>query len=472
MQSESVKVQVAAGGGKAAGRVQNNYISRRDLYMKKERTVRVGFAMLAVLGLCTVGAVSGCIRQTEVPIIAKKQETGHSDTASGQTEGAEAEYLIERLAQTPELYQADMKEEKISIQAKAPLVIPAVSRIPMVEIENSPYTAEDCQAVQTLLEPVTGAGGWNPDETFILSHEVDGKRALKPETYVMVADNENPGHGEFLYVEGESFIKSYHSADGNYRFSYVQGNSPNSSPLMWLSHLTYSDIPLEPDTLLMGAGKREALQTELEGKAEALLEEIRFGDYFLKSAQWKSISRLEEEAWLPTEQFGLRLTYVREYEGISTINRDVGWASDAMAPAQYVEFLYLEDGTLLRMKNVHRERVAAMLGDVDVLLPFDAVSQIFEQYMKYYQTATKAPHLSVEVTEVRFGYQLEYLDGWDVMEMSKGSGKGRLVPVWAFYGTPELGGGSDAGQTTAGEVKQGGLLVAVNAEDGTVYGKE
>lgn len=154
--------------------------------------------------------------------------------------------------------------------------------------------------------------------------------------------------------------------------------------------------------------------------------------------------------------------------------------SEALAPAQYVEFLYGEDGRLLSVKNIGREQIRVTSGHTKFLLPFASVCQVFEQCMKTLQTDWGAgaeafqeeelpgtnPHLYLTVTDVKLAYRLEY-DEWDPKTFEIGGGKGKLVPVWAFYGKVRRG-YEDQNRAEAKKV----LLLMVNAENGTIYGQE
>ena len=141
---------------------------------------------------------------------------------------------------------------------------------------------------------------------------------------------------------------------------------------------------------------------------------------------------------------------------------------------QYVEILYKEDGTLLEVKDIGREQIGDTLGYTEFLLPFLSVSQIFEQCMKTLEmdTGTKS-HIYLTVTEVKLAYQIEY-ENQDLAASETGSRKGKLVPVWAFYGIAEKEYQNQDG--TEAEIPRtllsGGkkvLFLTVNAEDGTIY---
>ena len=86
---------------------------------------------------------------------------------------------------------------------------------------------------------------------------------------------------------------------------------------------------------------------------------------------------------------------------------------------QYVTFVYGGDGTLLELKDISRETV----GELETgafYLPFESISQIFEQYCRtYYSEITSSAQendfapvagLDILVDEVRLEYWME-LDG-------------------------------------------------------------
>ena len=155
-------------------------------------------------------------------------------------------------------------------------------------------------------------------------------------------------------------------------------------------------------------------------------------------------------------------------------------------PAQYVEFLYKEDGTLLSVKNIGREELRVTSEYAEFLLPFSSVSQVFEQCMKTRPINPEAdlksdisiltegypgavPHDYLTITEVKLAYGLEYgeADG----------GTGKLVPVWAFYGREERGFQDQNGvelmiPRTSLNGGKSELLLVVKAQNGSVYGKE
>lgn len=472
--------------------------------------------------LCTAAALSGCVRQTDIPIIAEKTEAPSNQPSGGSTSSGNPSTTHQNqepstasshnpfLEQdtTPDVYQTSVNEAHLTITANTAIDIPDASRILRLTAVNAPYEDADCDAMLKLLSEETGISQWE-ETPFTLSQS---GMPLEEETYVMFGDEETPS-GEFIRVEPASHTKSFTSDDQSYRFSFSQGKTSDGSPIMWMNHTTYSDSTSQDidandlSDFSLSNQEKTALEKKLNTQAENFLKKWDQGNFSLKQARWKKISQTKNFNLEFTGKYGLRLTYQRTVDGIPILSKLSGWASDSLAPAQYIEFLYMEDGTLLEMKNINREELFFSDEPVDFLLPFNAISQIFEQYMRYYQTVyepdkyytyttwsdgasaaetflqsyrenTFTPHIYLEVTRVEFAYQLQY-DDYDSNTLDKGSGKGRLVPVWAFYGTPRIGfdyiGSTTGSYAVPAPYQVGaadGLLLTINAEDGTVYGKK
>lgn len=505
--------------------------------MKKTRKVLKtklrGKIIAAACVLAVLCGTAGCVRQTETPIVAEKTEAPEGQEmpkgkegalkdqettlADGGTEVSEQEEgngaprnFIQEYSEAPRHYQANVREVRLTIFADAPLEIPVVSRIPYVGIENAPYEKEECENILKIFIEETGIEKWQIDDKLVTGNGM----VLEPNSWVLFADRDNPAGNEYILLDDEAGNHSFTSEDGTYQLSLIRGEGSDGTPVMWLTNLKYTDgsnggfDASDLSGCTLSYKERDDLEKVLEKKAEDCLRKFGIDNFYLTDTRWRRISCTENGGWEETGKYGLRLTYIRTVEGIPVFARNSGWASEALPAAQYIDFLYLEDSTLLRMKNINREKVVSDTGYADFLLPFDAVAQIFEQYMRYYQTvyepelyevssagtsgqqkgngaqtagtflSSMEPHLYINVTGVKFGYQLQY-DEFHPELQDKDSGRGRLVPVWAFYGTPSVGydyaGDAKVSYTTpdpravAGE---NSLLITVNAEDGTIYGKK
>lgn len=427
------------------------------------------FPSLTIFVICTVisaaaAVMSGCVRQTDTPIVAEKKEnlTGNQaesrEAPSPNAAFGQEDSVFRQIGTLPLTYQTKIQESGLDLEANAPVIIPDVSRIPLFTVENAPYPNDDCDTMLELISEETGSAQWTREKS--------------------------------------SLTQLCTSSDDSYLFSFCQGDNSTSTPIMWLTNLNYSDAtyggfdPNDLSDFSMSDEEREALETNLKEKAEDFLNKMNQGQFLLKSARWKKISSAEK--WEFTGKYGLRMTYVRSIGGIPVLTKGSGWASEPFPNAQYVDFVYMEDGTLLEMKSINHERLVSERGYVDFLLPFDSISQIFEQYIKYYQTIYEPPysytadtsagqklHLYIDVTKVEFAYQLQY-EGFNSETSDKGTGKGSLVPVWAFYGTLKIGydfaedapnSQASGSYAIANTGTNDALLLTINAKDGTIYGK-
>ena len=296
-----------------------------------------------------------------------------------------------------------------------------------------------------------------------------------------------------MQVEEVDAVQTYQSSDGLYSLAFGKGTRSDRTPMLWLEYRGskgrgYSGEEADGKTA-WGVEETARREQELTKKAETLLGKLSTLSFAPKEIQWKALGETgPDQGWGPEEQYYCQIRFERVYDGIPCLSIESCWAAEGLQSPQYVQICFSEGGTLLELKMINRERVLADLGTVEFLFPFEAAAQIFEQYMRYYQTvyqvpewyleqgegvgmaeAGGSPRLYLEVTKVRFLYELRY-DDWNEETLDRGNGRGRLVPVWAFYGTPRIRQG-EGGELTAAALEDS-LLLTVNAENGMVYGKE
>lgn len=414
--------------------------------MKKKQTAkRASFLIGAILY-----TLAGCVKQTNTPIVSEKME-GAQESRVGE-EGTQGEKQgmaanaekVRQQADVPETYTLEICSEDITIMGNVSVETPEKERIPVVEVQYLPYTQEELDEIKELLKEEVGITEWT------------------------LKSQDNP--------------KTYMSPDQTYTLSLARGNK-QERPMVWLSCPGISDGSNKEDEVMdlsgfsMSENDRKAFQQEMEGKAKHLMEEMGMKDFHLEEVRWRQLSVSKDHSWSLSGQYGLRLYYRRKVEDMILVDNE--WEY----PAQYVEFLYKEDGTLLSVKNIGREELRVTPEYVEFLLPFSSVSQVFEQCMKTRQIDAETnarsdisvltegypgavPHGYLTITEVKLAYGLEYGEG----------GKGKLVPVWAFYGREERGFQDQSGvelkiPRTSLNGSKSELLLVVNAENGSVYGE-
>ena len=414
--------------------------------MKKKQTVKRASFLIGSI-LCTL---AGCVKQTNIPIVSEKMEgaqesrVGEEET-QGEKQGMAANAKkVRQQADVPETYTLEIRSEDITIMGNVSVETPEKERIPVVEVQYLPYTQEELDEIKELLKEEVGLKEWT------------------------LKSQDNP--------------KTYMSPDQTYTLSLARGNK-QERPMVWLSCPGISDGSNKEDEAMdlsgfsMSENDRKAFQQEMEGRAKHLMEEMGMKDFHLEEVRWRQLSVSKDHSWSLSGQYGLRLYYRRRVEDMILVDNE--WEY----PAQYVEVLYKEDGTLLSVKNIGREELRVTPEYVEFLLPFSSVSQVFEQCMKTRQIDAETnarsdisvltegypgavPHGYLTITEVKLAYGLEYREG----------GKGKLVPVWAFYGREERGFQDQSGvelkiPMTSLNGSKSELLLVVNAENGSVYGE-
>lgn len=400
--------------------------------------------------LIAVSAAGGCVPQTDIPIVSEKTgetlETG--ETLWEDTENDPVPNTVRTQAQVPEVYRTDIQSGDITITADVNVEMPETDRIPKLEIEYLPYTDEELEKMKEILGRELGIDEWQ----------------------------EKPGD--------ES--GTYESPDHIYTLSLGAGSGQGQdTPMVWLVCPGISDGSSQaggPDELSLSPEEeeeRKRIRADAEEKAENLLGKMGLEDFCLEEARWRPLAVIQNHSWSPSGEQGIRLYYRRRAQDMPVISREYR--------TQYVELLYREDTTLLEVKNIGREQVTGTSGYAEIFMPFLSVSQVFEQCMKTAQADGHGadidpvleevrpgikPHIYLTVTEVRLAYRVEY-EGRGPAEPQAGGRKGKLVPVWVFYGITERGyqdiNGAEAKiprtPLSGGKIQ----LLAVSAEDGTVY---
>lgn len=389
------------------------------------------------------------VRETETTLAetAGNIESGSPGLDSSRTSNAASgRQTLSSMVDAPKHYQAEVKGEHTTLTADAEVKLPESGIISVYNAETVPYSDEDYEHFKLLMESAAGIR-WSADT------------------------NEN-GHISTL------------SEDGNYALSFVDGTMEGTTPILWMHHRYLSagssanfDSSDISDFSLSDEEKRQK-EKQITGQAQELLDKLNAGTFLLKSSQWRRLRTddptVSQEA--SESQYGLKLNYVRAHQGIPITDSRPALLGSSASSSQYVELLYSSDGTLLTVKDIDRQKISEDGDNGRFLLPFASVAQIFEQYCKTFYNDnqhfalipaaaetnpvlipyTDENHAAIKVSGVSLEYRFQHNPESDGYE------KGKLIPVWNFYGSLELW-----GQSWNGE----GLLVSINAEDGTIYGK-
>lgn len=467
------------------------------------------FCLPAGLALCAaaiLAAQTGCSSQQGEPVIAERtsqaeQPQGGKEIsdAGGETKGADAKEPEKRLAEqteAPARYETKLIGETMRLEADAAVKVPEAYAAPVLQVEREmPYTEEDFTRFKEVVSEVEGIQ-WN--------------------------ENEYP-------PEKNTDLNSCTSKDDQYFVSFSKGPG-GETPLIWLNQRQLSHgsgdsfDATDLSDMTLSAQEREQIEGEMQKKAEKILAGLGLEHFELRSSQWRALSRSTDYMWVPDGRYGLKLSYCRNVDGIPEPSG--GGAAWGMGPAlsQYVEFVYAQDGELVELKDINRETVVKEREEEGFLLPFSAVTEIFEQYAKTYfeqskpgipdvdevsqlqaadsgRTKAKAgdksqlqaadsatsewetesirpstllpvspePRTYILVSEVRLEYLLTY-----EVDQGNTTDRGRLEPVWSFYGdvviTDQNWDKLDNGSPLQEYAKKRNLLVSIKAADGQVVG--
>jgi hypothetical protein len=401
------------------------------------------WAMAAAVVAGSMVILAGCVRQTNIPIVSERTAEDPNSSEAQKAKGEpEAEKqgdrgqeeggltgLIKEQTKAPERYQVHIQGEDVTVTADVEVDVPKTDKICLNYVEYSPYTDEELEQIKGILEEEL------TDEELTYTFDLSA------------------GDSENLPI---IWLSATDVSDG-------AGGAGNSDDL--------SEFPITEAEL-------EQLEAALASKAERLLQKMDLKDFSLESTRWRQLSVSGGASWTLSGQYGVRLYYSRIVGDLPLVNSERGRGS--LRPrSQYVEFLYRADGTLLAVKNIGRERIEDSSEYAGFLLPFSSVSQIFEQCMRTLKIhgdfEGKQPHIYLTVTDVKLAYGMEYGDRIGDMPQTYGR-KGKLVPVWVFYGIVEQGyqkpDGTDSGIP---RIPLGGgmaeAILSINGENGTIYGE-
>ena len=178
-------------------------------------------------------------------------------------------------------------------------------------------------------------------------------------------------------------------ADG-YQLDFRPGEVKGFIPILWLrkiqdtsiSSSDYAEVKLEePVSLWRQAGQSTVMKTA-QAQAERIIRQISDQTFQLSNVEIKvkrpegqEIEHTEEDL---AEDAYLWLTYVCQYNEIPVRDSGTVRMGDRARVPQYITFVYKGDGTLLEIKNIGRIKIVQEQTEQEFLLPFQAITEIFE----------------------------------------------------------------------------------------------
>ncbi len=404
-------------------------------------------------------ALAGGCSYSQEPAVLGKPEGQAGEKAGGPTadsgrgweqedETGNWESTLEML-DIPERYTVMIEEDGLVLTADAAVEIPDVSGLGCHDLINESFTEADFERIGSSLADRLGIDWQKKEELPVLESEI-----AEPES----------GAGQTIDTPEKRRLRTYRIEDGETRWQAdylsfdqaVRGENGEIDPsFIWWVNLDdrrWEERPSGSDTY----GKCDPAMAErlsaaeaLEEDARALLKEWGMDGYQALTTWW----RKTEYSDRPDEYlYQIRCTPV--FQGIP-----LGWSAGILGdePGKvslpYARFDYLEDGTLDVVCLVRKGRIKQGKEREMFFLPFQAVEELFEQYVRDYmkwmtgsemaegqEEHLHAGSLGAEET-TRFIHvtrvALEYAGtrDRDFGANSKNEPEtDRLVPVWTFYG--------------------------------------
>lgn len=386
--------------------------------------------------------LTGCMeQQNQVPVLAEKSEAAAESVMESEKEKERQLSLsLREQTEAPENYtnsfQVETEDPVISFHLDAQVFVPETSLAPVLELEHDPYTEEEYGKFLEILDQELGIS------------MAEAERVTQEEMEISFADG--------------------------YQMDFRPGEVKGFMPILWLrkiqdtsiSSSDYAEVKLEePLSLWRQAGQSTVMKTA-QAQAERIIHRISSQTFQLSNVRIK-VNRpegqeMEHTEGDLTEDAYLWLTYVCQYNEIPIRDSGTVRMGDRARVPQYITFVYKGDGTLLAIKNIGRMKVVQEQTEREFLLPFQAITEIFEQHCRTWYLNEEnrdadfgqAEEKTISCEQVSLEYRFLYTDEAFVDSSSAVFGEvQQLVPVWNFY--------SDA--------QKNELLVSIDARDGKIY---
>lgn len=471
------------------GKIAYDGSRKERMYMKNRKLWQM---MTVILAGTFLTSVSGCEKLVKSAVVeekenqekksgraaAEEQEKAEEQENAKEQENAESKESkmpdVQMQVQAPQKYEADFTDSpegskmKLHVKAEATVEVPDVEAIRLKEVEPAVKNLEQMKSwVKTLSKGEECAEDFSGMED--------------PEAGYTVTDGK-------VTVEGVPCQYSYLDFQG-------AAEPDRTSYFLWdidWASLTQQEIAglfEDSDENEESDKEDKRFLEEAASYGENLLKELGLKDFRISGKELiPMVYRLGEgesekkEAFLQCERMveGVPVTYVREslypiYHAQADMEQ-----SDEMDSEQWewwdnedLCIRYLDEN----MVNISYDspvKISSYSDEAQFLLPFEEISQIFENTMAAQLTGpsrevlldyngvyfmypdTDAEEVEMEITKVKLGY-LRIREDEDPL-------KGMLIPVWDFFGTWKASGGKEETEMEESAVS----LLTIDARDGTV----
>lgn len=482
---------------------------------RKQR--QAGYWLGTAAVLAWLAMASGCGYGREPAVVGKQSapagENGNGlEAAEDSGESQREEYGESPLAMLdiPEGYHTRIEEDGLVLTADAVVEIPDVRGLGCHEIVSESFTEEEFDRIGRSIADRVGIDWQKREEQPMpdleaVEGQADGTEGENEEEKrrQLRAYRVGAGDGENRYqVDYVSFTEPVREDNGEIAPSFIWWL--NLDVKRWEGSPTGSGTYGKSDPAM--AERLPAAQA-FEEDAGKLLREWGMEEYKMWATWWMKTSYSDRP-----DEYRYQIRCTPAFQGIS-FGRNKGILENGTEKNSlpYIRFDYLEDGTLDVVCLVGKCRVIEKKEKEMFLLPFQAVTELFEQYARDYvknmsememgdrEMSNKAAlggemNLAGEWEEARETEKpvrvihvtraaMEYAGVEDKnlgTKAGKETGVDSLVPVWTFYGyvgedsRPEEGKALSPDRTFFGREVTGNAyreipLLSVRADDGQTF---
>lgn len=474
--------------------------------MSKRKRQAFGKAWALVTAAAMTAALAGCgdSAQTREEIVIPKETQQHS-AAVQETGGGN----IRKQVQAPAQWQESFGDDRITVTAAAPVIIPEAEGFRTKKVTSRVFTQEDYDAVKRML---LGDGPlWDRDRTAMSGSNGFTRQEIEERIAQLESEKTSGEKGSIMYG-GEEIdydekiaewkkmreaapdeaqtteipeIVNYNEETpeqnwllGNVTVNgqdyFVALNNNLQEDWRWIDFkVNRSDLmgnfmaaqDIQPDT-----SELQNHTAEIRDKAVKIVKDLGFTDFLPAGEEFMvTLSGDEEhngEIMLSNVGYGIHFTRVIDGIPVTYTHAD-GNASEgdwAAWPYESVDIVFDEKGLASFAWNDPYQMEE--LSDENVfLLPFEDIGQIArEMFLKKYADFYKEMgwKIDFQIDEVRLGY---------MRVTEKGNPEeGTMIPVWDFFGSRTVGDPKgDESMSAFGPYES---WLTINAMDGTIIDRD
>lgn len=452
--------------------------SNAEMVIREKHNLKKMIVAVLAVGLCLL-TVSGCGSaepKEEVVVVKKPDEELISEQMMTEDE-AEPGNVAEQV-QAPEIYQAELSSDVVTVKVEAMVTIPDVPGIKLKKVTARTFTQEDFDAINRVM---LGGG-----ETIVIDDEAlsgTGEKSFTGDTTVNGQD--------YLFQIDNDTTAARHRV--KFLIEKQDGNG---------DYLSYSNSQPDPENLpesmrdikfIQGFVKMNTPPEEVMNEVTEAINQMGIGEYSIQGggyyACWianedaMSISEYLDSKYLSGMGYGVHLYRVEDgipitytYEDGGFIDYDFEKLIQAMEngeelvpetaywPYEEMTFIYTNEG-LRTFEWINPYIIENMSEEYVFLLPFSDISSIFEDMiLKKYADSfnNEGDTVDIQVDKVVLSY---------MRVREKGSLEGTLIPVWDFFGTKTYKNAAGEVDLVVDRVYDGVTpesMMTINAMDGTI----